>query len=134
VLTKRWSQSAKAHGAFASGSAFRCVEDMKRNDETRKAYKELYREIEEILFRHDLAGIAFEENKDEYDLEVGTILPRLKKAESETDVQDIVFDVFTNWFGNETIPDRNDNCDFSRYRTHPFSHQLTQGAHPLLSF
>jgi hypothetical protein len=26
------------------------------------------------------------------------------------------------------------DCDFSRYRTHPFSHQLTQGAHPLLSF
>ena len=25
-------------------------------------------------------------------------------------------------------------CDFSSNRTHPLSHQLTQGAHPLLSF
>jgi hypothetical protein len=25
-------------------------------------------------------------------------------------------------------------CDFSSHRTHPFSNQLTQGAHPILSF
>jgi hypothetical protein len=25
-------------------------------------------------------------------------------------------------------------CDFSSNRTHPFSNQLTQGAHPILSF
>jgi hypothetical protein len=69
---------------------------MKAN-ETRKAYKKLYAEIEEILFHHDPVGIAFEENKNEYDLEVGTILPRLKKAESQSAVEDIVFEEFLNW-------------------------------------
>jgi hypothetical protein len=47
-----------------------------------------------MLFRHDLMGSASEENKNEYDLEVGTILPRVKKAEFQSAVVDIVFDEF----------------------------------------
>ncbi len=43
-------------------------------------YQALYTEVESILFKHDLIGIHFEDNTDEYDPEVDTILPRLKEA------------------------------------------------------
>jgi hypothetical protein len=59
--------------------------------EIRKSYGTLYIELEEILFRCDPIGINLEENKDEYDPEVNTILPRLKEAKSEYDVQNIIY-------------------------------------------
>jgi hypothetical protein len=41
-------------------------------------YGKLFEEASSILFRHDPIGIAFDnENTDEYEAEVGTILPRL---------------------------------------------------------
>ncbi len=76
--------------------------------ETKETYRKLYSEIGEILFRHDLVGIASEENKDEYNPEVGSILPRLKEAKSQSDVQDILYEEFMHWFGRETIPDKDD--------------------------
>lgn len=63
------------------------------------AYKHLYEEVEEILFRYDPVGINFGENTDEYDPEVGTILPRLKEVCSEADVHGIVHEEFVRWFG-----------------------------------
>ena len=39
---------------------------------------------------------------DEYDPEVGTILPRLRGATSASDVHRIVHEEFVRWFGVET--------------------------------
>ena len=64
----------------------------------KKEYQQLYKELEEILFRHDPMSINFEVNEDEYSPEVGTILPRLKDAESKSDVLDIVLEEFKRWF------------------------------------
>lgn len=68
-------------------------------DQLKVAYKHLYDEVEEILFRHDPVGINFGENADEYDPEVDIILPRLKDAQSETDVLEIVHEAFVQMFG-----------------------------------
>jgi len=46
----------------------------------RRHYPVLFDEVSSILFRHDPIGINFETNTDEYEPEVGTILPRLKEA------------------------------------------------------
>ena len=67
----------------------------------RVAYKGLYEEVEEILFRHDPEEINFGFNTDEYVPEVGTILPRLKEARSEADVHEIVLEEFARWFPAE---------------------------------
>jgi hypothetical protein len=54
------------------------------------------------LFGHDPIGIAFDnENSDEYDAEVGTILPRLACCHSPTDVRQLVFEEFCKWFTPE---------------------------------
>jgi hypothetical protein len=39
---------------------------------------------------------------DEYDPEVGTILPRLRGATSASDIHRIVHEEFVRWFGAET--------------------------------
>jgi len=67
------------------------------------AYQELFAEVSAILFRHDLVGINFESNTDEYDPEAGTILPRLRPGATAEEVAGIVREEFLRWFGQETV-------------------------------
>jgi hypothetical protein len=55
--------------------------------------------VSEILFRHDPMRINAGSNTDEYDPEVGTILPRLKQCRSAQEVQEVVYEEFESWFG-----------------------------------
>lgn len=61
-------------------------------------YGELFDAITALLFRHDPVGINFESNMDEYDPEVGTILPRLRTCETAADVTRVVHEEFARWF------------------------------------
>jgi hypothetical protein len=74
--------------------------------ENRKAirleYPELFDALSSLLFKVDPIGINFETNTDEYEPEVGTIIPRLKIARSEADVQMIVHEEFCRWFDRKT--------------------------------
>jgi hypothetical protein len=67
-----------------------------------QSYRKLYADIEEILFRCDPMGISSKGNKGKYDPEVETILPRLKEAQSESDVYTIIREEFIRWFGVAT--------------------------------
>lgn len=73
--------------------------------EMRKAirleYGELFDALSKLLFQADPMSINFETNTDEYEPEVGTIIPRLKQAQSETDVRQIVHEEFCMWFGGK---------------------------------
>ncbi|MBU0639988.1 MAG: hypothetical protein KKB50_14060 [Planctomycetes bacterium] len=62
----------------------------------------LFEQFLECLFRYDPMGINFETNTDEYDPEVGTIIPRLDKCSSEQDVLNVVHEEFVRWFDDET--------------------------------
>lgn len=69
-------------------------------------YGNLFREASAILFRHDPIGIAFEnENTDEYDPEIGTILPRLASCHSHMEARRVVFEEFCRWFTPEVAGD-----------------------------
>lgn len=71
-------------------------------------YGELFDAISALLFRVDPIGISFEsENLDEYDLETGTILPRLKACKSADDVLRVVHEEFVRWFDANTAGHRN---------------------------
>jgi hypothetical protein len=65
----------------------------------REEYKLLYDQVAALLFRRDPIGINFESNTDEYEPEVGTILPRLRTCTSVDDVATVVFEEFVRWFG-----------------------------------
>jgi hypothetical protein len=61
-------------------------------------YKKLFEEASALLFRHDPIGLDYETNIDEYDPEVGTVLPRLSSCGSPEDVQRVLHEEFIRWF------------------------------------
>ena len=73
-----------------------------RRSAVKRKYKTLFDEVSALLFRLDPIGINFEDNIDEYDPEVGTILPRLSRCHSTLEVRKVVFEEFCRWFGTET--------------------------------
>ena len=62
------------------------------------AVRKLFGAISEAFFEADPVGINFEINTDEYEPEVGTIIPRLSSAQSAEDVQAITREEFCDWF------------------------------------
>jgi hypothetical protein len=65
-----------------------------------KAYGSLYVQVSGIVRDADPIGlIAVGAPKDEYDVEVGTILPRLREASRADEVERIVYEEFSHWFG-----------------------------------
>jgi hypothetical protein len=64
----------------------------------RAEYGELYDRVSAILFEEDPVGINFEVNTDEYELEVDTILPRLKSCHTVEDVRALVHEEMVRCF------------------------------------
>ncbi len=58
----------------------------------------IFSHLAALFFRHDPIGINFEDNSDEYEPEVGTILPRLQHCTSEADCLKIIHEEFCRWF------------------------------------
>ena len=69
----------------------------------RNQYRDLFDTVASILFAADPIGINFESNADEYEPEVGTILPRLASCTSADDVRKIVHEEFTVWFSPHDV-------------------------------
>lgn len=67
----------------------------------RHAYQGLFDEISALLFLHDPIGINFDDNTDEYEPEVGTILPRLRQSSTVDELTRIVHEEFVRWFGRD---------------------------------
>jgi hypothetical protein len=76
-----------------------------RRSIVKRRFGTLFDEVSSTLFKYDPIGINLENNSDEYDPEAGTILPRLSRCYSSTDVRRVVFEEFCKWFGPETAGD-----------------------------
>src|SRR3989338_5351665 len=75
----------------------------KRSESLKAAYGTLYTEVSQLLREADpIRLIVIGAPDDEYDVEVSTILPRLREAKSPRDVQRIMHEEFVQWFGAET--------------------------------
>lgn len=73
-----------------------------RQKSLKEAYGESDVHVSRLVREADPIGlIAIGTPKDEYDVEVSTILPRLREASSARDVQRIVHEEFVHWFGAE---------------------------------
>ena len=90
-----------------SGFPPEVVEQHKRNkaqrEELKRQFGGLFESISTALFRDDPMGINFQNNTDEYEPEVGTILPRLRTCKSEQDVLNVVYEEFTKWFDPASV-------------------------------
>jgi hypothetical protein len=75
--------------------------------ELRKQYGVVFDKLSALFFRHDPIGISFEnhsiakDNPDEYEPEVGTILPRLEHCTSEAACLKAIHEEFCRWFGED---------------------------------
>lgn len=69
-------------------------------------YGSLYFKIRDILFKYDPMEINFEDNTDEYEPEVDTIVVRLNEAGSEDKVLDIVYEELCKWFSITMVGER----------------------------
>jgi hypothetical protein len=76
-------------------------EILRERAELRRAYGALFDEVTAILFRHDPIGINFETNADEYEPEVGTILPRLRECRDIDDLRRVIREEFGRWFSGD---------------------------------
>lgn len=76
--------------------------EVEKRKAIRRKYAALFDALSKILFDADPIGINFETNTDEYAPEVGSIIPRLRHASSEDEVQYIIHDEFCKWFDVET--------------------------------
>jgi hypothetical protein len=57
------------------------------------------------FFQVDPAGVNYDVNPDEYEAEVGTVLARMPAARSLPDVERIVREELTDWFGEGVFID-----------------------------
>jgi broad specificity phosphatase PhoE len=74
----------------------------KRQVSLKAAYGALYTEVSRLMREADpIRLIAIGAPEDEYDVELRTILPRLREAKSSDDVQRIVHEEFVHWFSAE---------------------------------
>jgi hypothetical protein len=62
-------------------------------------YRDLFVDLTAFFFEVDPMGINFEVNPDEYEPEVGTILPRVFDTEAATEIVPIIREEFERWFG-----------------------------------
>lgn len=76
----------------------------RRRRELARTYSTLYAEVTELFARHDPLGlVGMGAPRDEYEPEVGTILPRLIRLRSERAVtieavQQVIHEEFIQWF------------------------------------
>lgn len=68
----------------------------------KRVYRQAFERLNEILFQEDPVGINFEDNTDEYEPEVGTILPRLAGCGSAGEVRAVIHEEFVRWFDAPT--------------------------------
>ena len=87
----------------------------KRQVSLEAAYGDLYTEVSRLMREADpirLTAIGAPEN--EYDVELRTILPRLREAKSSDDVQRIVHEEFVHWFSAEIAGPAEQYADVSK--------------------
>ena len=66
-------------------------------------YRDLYFGLRSILLRHDPINLVCDGcPEDEYDLEISTILPRLRRDLLVSEIQRIIHKEFSHWFGEDT--------------------------------
>jgi len=99
-------QEPLKRNVMLESSSMRTREDILAENKRLKAqYGKLFDDVAEILFRHDPIGINFEDNADEYEPEVRTILPRLRACQDSDDVVTVAYEEFQKWFGPEIAGD-----------------------------
>jgi hypothetical protein len=72
------------------------------NTNIRATYKRRLMHLRELVTKHDPIGlIAAGAPLDEYDMESSSVLPRISPGQTVDEIIDLVYDVFTKYFGTD---------------------------------
>jgi hypothetical protein len=80
---------------------------IERRKQIKRDYLAFYEELLQLLAHHDPVGLlAIGAPKDEYEPEVGTILPRLvalaqSGSNSVPAIRKVIYEEFSRWFGSD---------------------------------
>jgi hypothetical protein len=77
------------------------TEDRQQHRMLQKEYGSFYRDVSNILFRHDLMELDSKHNTGDYDPEVDELLLRIREVEHLSALQGLLFEVFLTEFGEE---------------------------------
>ena len=81
----------------------------------RQSYKELRASVQKAINSADPIGlIANGSPRDEYDPEIGTILPRLQDADSVEQIATVLLEEFRRWFGEDEVGTQQDYSDAAK--------------------
>ena len=72
----------------------------KASELVKQQYGALFFSVSALIFDIDPMRINLEDNTDEYDPEVATILPRLHTAQTVLEARKIIHEEFVRWFGD----------------------------------
>lgn len=65
----------------------------------KSAYAAMFADLAAYLYEQDPMGLNSGVNPDEYEPEMGTILPRAFEAETAAEIADVIREEFERWFG-----------------------------------
>jgi len=82
------------------------TEDRQQRRSLQKEYGSFYRDVSDILFRHNPMDLDGKHNTGDYDPEVDLLLLRIREAEHLGALQKLLFEVFVNDFGAENCGSR----------------------------
>jgi hypothetical protein len=102
VLVWLYTRKPKAPTEWPPEVVAKVKANKEARENVRAADPELFKMCSDALFKSDPMGINFESNTDEYEPEVGTILPRLPSCVTAEDALSVVYEEFSRWFGTDT--------------------------------
>lgn len=80
-------------------------EERERRKRLKVEQREAFQRLRKLVNRHDPLGLLeCGCPDDEYEPEVGTLLPRLQEADSEEHLLAIIYEEFVRWFGSTADP------------------------------
>lgn len=71
-------------------------------------YNLLINELQKIFNKCDPIGIYYEENNDEYDPEIQSILTKIKIGMDKSQLYELIYREFVYWFDKETVGEKKD--------------------------
>ena len=74
---------------------------LRNRNKLRRQFGQLFDDCVREFYRADPIQLAPSVPIDEYDVEVGTVLPRLKECSGPADVQRVLHEEFCRWFNPE---------------------------------
>ena len=92
-----WLQMRQILPDFSLADAKKIIAQDAAREKVKAVYGNFFDDVAALFFRHDPEGISYGRAKT-YELETGTIIPRLEGCNSPEDVCRVVHEEFCVWF------------------------------------